>query len=87
MIFIVAVDKPIYEIRGTAFYKSNDVGGCRLEIIKPVHKQLPNCVQTEICPEGSSRYACNVVIDTLKCIKDNVIYLILCIIMFFFFFL
>ncbi|VVC27685.1 Tyrosine-protein kinase ephrin type A/B receptor-like [Cinara cedri] len=64
-----AVGRPIYEIRGSAFYKT--VGGCTQEIINPMRKQLPGFVQTEMCPEGSSRYACNVVVESSKCSEDE----------------
>lgn len=81
----LAVDKPIYEIRGTVVYKTNDDGDCRHEIIHLVKKQLPNYVQIEICPEGSSQYACNVIIETSKCIEDGVKYYIIIYYLFFLF--
>lgn len=66
----LAVDKPIYEIQGTAVYKSS--GGCTQEIINPIRNQLPGFMQTEVCPEGSSQYACNVVVECTKCSEDKV---------------
>lgn len=69
-VYVIAVGRPIYEIRGSAFYKTD--GGCTQEIINPMRKQLPGFVQTEMCPEGSSRYACNVVVVSSKCSEDEV---------------
>ncbi|VVC30856.1 Immunoglobulin-like domain,Tyrosine-protein kinase ephrin type A/B receptor-like,Immunoglobulin-like [Cinara cedri] len=69
--YVIAIDKPIYEIKGTAFYKANGGGGCAREIIGPMIKQLPGLVQTEVCPEGSSRYACNVDVESSKCSENE----------------
>jgi len=68
-----AVEKAIYEIRGLAVYKTRGGGGCTHEIIVSVQKQLPNSVRAELCPEGSSQYACNIILE-LKCTEDKVRY-------------
>lgn len=68
----IAVDKPIYKIRGSAFYKSSGGGGCIQEIINPMRKQLPSFIQTAMCPEGLSQYSCNVVVESSKCSEDEV---------------
>ncbi|XP_022182330.1 uncharacterized protein LOC111042121 isoform X2 [Myzus persicae] len=69
--YVVAVENAIYEIRGLAIYKTRGGGGCTHEIIVSVQKQLPSSIRTELCPEGSSQYACNVVLDQPKCTEDK----------------
>ncbi|VVC32942.1 Tyrosine-protein kinase ephrin type A/B receptor-like [Cinara cedri] len=66
-----AIDKPIYEILGTALYKTDSGSGCVQEIIDPMIKKLPGFMQNEICPEGSSQHACNVVVESSKCLKNE----------------
>lgn len=77
--FHSAIDTPMYEIRGTAFYKTND-GGCEPEIINAVQKLLPRFMRTVMCAEttafGSYRYACNFYIETITCNQEKVIYYI-----------
>lgn len=90
-VFYSAIDTPMYEIRGTAFYKTND-GGCEPEIINAVQKLLPSFMRTVMCAEttafGSYRYACNFYIETTTCSQEKVInyIIILCFIQIQFFF-
>jgi len=72
--FCIAVKTPIYEIHGTAFYKTINSDGCTPELINNVQKQLPRSIQSEMCPEGLSSYACNVDVETSKCVEDEVTY-------------
>lgn len=75
-VFYSAIDTPMYEIRGTAIYKTND-GGCEPEIINAVKKLLPSFMRTVMCAEitafGSYRYACNFYIETTICSQEKVI--------------
>lgn len=67
-----AVEKAIYEIRGLAIFKTRGGGGCTHEIIVSVQNQLPSSMRAELCPEGSSQYACNIIIEQPKCTEDKV---------------
>ncbi|XP_025407615.1 uncharacterized protein LOC112681585 [Sipha flava] len=69
--YVIAVSNPVYEIRGTAVYKTSSSSVCTRENVEPVRKQLPNFVRAELCPEGSTRYACNIVIEPPKCAEDQ----------------
>ncbi|XP_026818813.1 uncharacterized protein LOC113557470 [Rhopalosiphum maidis] len=69
--YVIAVEKAIYEIRGSAVYKTRDGGGCTHELTVHVQKQLPSSMRTELCSEGSSRYACNVIMEKPKCAEDE----------------
>jgi len=72
-----AVEKAIYEIRGLAVYKTRGGGGCTHEIIVSVQKQLPSSMRAELCPEGSSQYACDIILEQPKCTEDKVMHYIL----------
>lgn len=67
-----AVTKAIYEIHGVAVYNTLGGGGCTHEIIVSVQKQLPSSMRTELCPEGSSQYACNVIVEKPMCTENKV---------------
>ncbi|XP_025190793.1 uncharacterized protein LOC112591252 [Melanaphis sacchari] len=69
--YVVAVEKAIYEIRGSAVYKTSGGGACTHDVTVLVQKQLPSSMRTELCPEGSSRYACNVIVEKPKCSEDE----------------
>uniref|UniRef100_A0A2S2NBE5 Ig-like domain-containing protein n=1 Tax=Schizaphis graminum TaxID=13262 RepID=A0A2S2NBE5_SCHGA len=69
--YVIAVEKAIYEIRGSAIYKTRDGGGCTHELIVRVQKQLSSSMRSVLCPEGSSRYACNVIVENPKCAEDK----------------
>jgi hypothetical protein len=62
----------MYEIRGTMTYRTNGIGICTPEIIWLVQNHLPILLRTEVCPEGSTRYACNVIIKTGSCTENEV---------------
>ncbi|KAF0723256.1 Ig-like domain-containing protein [Aphis craccivora] len=66
---VVAVEKAIYEIRGSVVYKTRS--GCTHEITVLVQKQLPSSMRNELCSEGSSRHACNVIVEKPKCAEDQ----------------
>lgn len=70
--FCLAIEIPMYEIRGKAMYKTD--GDCQFEIVNSIHKQLPHFMQDVICSEnhGSSRYVCNVHTEKPKCIENKV---------------
>lgn len=72
--FCIAVENPIYEIHGVAYYTTINSGDCTPEIIDYVRKNLPNSIRSEMCPEGSSQYACNVYVEAAKCLKEEVMY-------------
>ncbi|XP_026804415.1 uncharacterized protein LOC113547993 [Rhopalosiphum maidis] len=69
--YVIAVEKAIYEIRGSAVYKTRDGGGCTHELTVRVQKQLPSSMLSVLCPEGSSEYACNVIVENPKCAEDE----------------
>ncbi|KAE9539672.1 hypothetical protein AGLY_004924, partial [Aphis glycines] len=69
--YVVAVEKAIYEIRGSVVYKTRGDGGCTHDVTVLVQKQLPSSIRNELCPEGSSRYACNVIVEKPKCAEDK----------------
>ncbi|CAI6363057.1 unnamed protein product [Macrosiphum euphorbiae] len=69
--YVVAVKRAIYEIHGLAVYNTLGGGGCTHEIIVSVQNQLPISIRTELCPEGSSQYACNVIVEKPKCTEDK----------------
>ncbi|CAH1736627.1 unnamed protein product [Aphis gossypii] len=69
--YVLAVEKAIYEIRGSAVYKARGGGGCTHYVTVLVQKQLPSSMLTELCPEGSSRYACNIIVEKPKCAEDE----------------